>query len=97
MLKPVTAQIAPATEEQLRVYLLVGRMAPPVNPKLFLFMVLRTLNFSERHKFPTGVTVATAGLGYVFDLLAIFSVAERFHRQSVKLAGQLQQPDVVST
>ncbi|MGH2524589.1 MAG: tetratricopeptide repeat protein, partial [Anaerolineales bacterium] len=43
------------------------------------------------------VTVATAGLGYVFDLLAIFSVAERFHRQSVKLAGQLQQPDVVST
>ena len=85
----------PAAKEELAIYQALGYAVGVSDHELFLLLSFRMLNFSERNSMPASVAVASAGLGIAFSFQNFPRLAEHYNQRAMRLARQLQRPDVL--
>jgi class 3 adenylate cyclase/tetratricopeptide (TPR) repeat protein len=90
--KPLGRPVNPAVEEEIRLCELIGWIEAFGNQERFLLVVLKGLNVSERSGFSYGASAGSMGLGTMCNLIAIFWLANVYHRRAVNLAEQMKNP-----
>jgi tetratricopeptide (TPR) repeat protein len=83
-------------EEEVCLYELIGWIEAYANQERLLLAALRLMNVSERSGYSSGVVIGATGLGLAGDLIALFWLAEGYHRRAVALAEQIQNPPALS-
>ena len=96
-LRPEAGRDEVALAEEDRIYQLAGRFTAQIDPELFLLVTLRALNFYEQHGLLAGTAYAQQALGYVFDLLGLFGIGDRYCRLAGERARRLRKPEVITT
>jgi class 3 adenylate cyclase/tetratricopeptide (TPR) repeat protein len=62
------------------------------NPERALLIVLKMLNFSERSRFLPGTILGYSVLGFIFDTVPVFWLADYYGRKAVGLADESHHP-----
>ncbi len=86
---------SPTLEEWERLAIPLGWIVFVTDPELFLVLILDALNRCEKYGFDRTVAIAFSSLGFGFDLMSLFWLAERYHRQGVALAERFRHPGAV--
>lgn len=89
-------QISPHFEEQSRVYEVIAYIDVLTNPERFLLVALKYLNVSENIGFMHGVSNGFAGIGLICDFVALYPLADFYHRKSTTLSESMQDPVAIA-
>ena len=86
----LTGPLAPAVEEEIRIYTLLGWIfALLADHEPYLLVSLRALNRSRQAGFVRGNAVAATALGFAADFIPLFRVAGHFHQQALGLLDRV--------
>jgi tetratricopeptide (TPR) repeat protein len=93
--KTTERPINQAVEEAARIYEVIAWIYVQTNPKLFLLVTTKLLNFSEQNSFHHGIVIGCTALGLIADFLSLSRLAEFYMYKAASLAERIQSPGVL--
>ena len=90
--KTTEGPVNQAIEEEARIYEVIAWIYVQTNPKLFLLVTIKFLNFSEQNSFHHGIVIGCTALGLIADFLSLSRLAEFYMYKAASLAEKIQGP-----
>jgi len=93
--KPASDNISREVEEEDRIYVPLAWIYAYLDTEMFMYTVLRRLNFSESSRYAYGIATVSTGMGFICDFLSLSAIAHYYHRKSVEESEKLQNPEAL--